>query len=353
MKIAPAATDLVNRYEYHLDFPGDPLNAGCDYERWARRLTKGTKPTVYAHVATDPGYPGKLALQYWFFYPFNDFNNTHEGDWEMTQLVFDAADAQRGARADAASRSDTARTRAPSARPGATRSSRSSTEPTRSSTRPPARTRTSSRRALYLGSSAEAGVGCDDTLGPHRELRPVVKTIPSDAAAAETAFPWIAFEGRWGELAEGVLQRADRPEPEGPVDAPDRLVAGLARPELRGARGRRLRHGRDRPLLHRRREGIEGSRPPAPEPGARRCSSLGAILALLVFAVVRATWRPAAPLRVARRRTWGQIISASAAHVRAARAALPRPRPAPDPDHDRDHVAAVARARSGSTCSAR
>ena len=26
--------------------------------------------------------------------------------------------------------------------------------------------------ALYLGSSAEAGVGCDDTRGPHDELRP-------------------------------------------------------------------------------------------------------------------------------------------------------------------------------------
>ena len=97
VKIGPLASDLVNRYEYHLDFPGDPLDAGCDYELWARRLTDGTKPTVYAHVATEPGYPGKLALQYWFFYPFNDFNNTHEGDWEMTQLVFDAADAARGA----------------------------------------------------------------------------------------------------------------------------------------------------------------------------------------------------------------------------------------------------------------
>ena len=38
--------------------------------------------------------------------------------------------------------------------------------------------------ALYLGSSASAGVGCDDTRGPHDELRPVVKTIPSDPAAA-------------------------------------------------------------------------------------------------------------------------------------------------------------------------
>ena len=38
---------------------------------------------------------------------------------------------------------------------------------------------------------------------------------------------------------------------------------------------------------------------------------IAAILALLVFAAVRATWLPAAPLRVARRRTWGQIISTS------------------------------------------
>src|SRR5205809_2799131 len=54
--------------------------------------------------------------------------------------------------------------------------------------------------ALYLGSSADAGVGCDNTVGPHRELRPVVKTIPSDPAAAKSTFPWISFEGRWGEL---------------------------------------------------------------------------------------------------------------------------------------------------------
>ena len=38
--------------------------------------------------------PGKLALQYWFFYVFNDFNNLHEGDWEMIQLNFDAASAE-------------------------------------------------------------------------------------------------------------------------------------------------------------------------------------------------------------------------------------------------------------------
>ena len=52
------------------------------------------QPTVYAHVATDPGHPGRLALQYWLFYVFNEFNNLHEGDWEMIQLNFDARDAR-------------------------------------------------------------------------------------------------------------------------------------------------------------------------------------------------------------------------------------------------------------------
>ena len=266
VKIGPSASDLVNRYEYHLDFPGDPLDAGCDYERWARRLTAGTSPTVYAHVATDPGYPGKLALQYWFFYPFNDFNNTHEGDWEMTQLVFDAADRPRGAHEEAGrgrlqlARGCRARRR------GATRSSRSSTGRTRSSTRPPARTRTSSRRRSTSGSSADAGVGCDNTVGPHRELRPVVKTIPSDPAAAKRRLSVDRVRRPLGRAAEGVLQRAHGPEPEGPVDAADRVVAGLARPGVRGAGGRHLRDGRHGPVLQRGREGIEGARPPAPQP---------------------------------------------------------------------------------------
>jgi hypothetical protein len=54
--------------------------------------------------------------------------------------------------------------------------------------------------ALYLGSSAKEGVGCDDTRGPTFDVRPVVYTIPSNQARARSAFPWIAFEGRWGEL---------------------------------------------------------------------------------------------------------------------------------------------------------
>ena len=95
VKIAPTAHDLVGGlYEYHLDFPGNALDPGCDYERWARRLSEGHDPTAYAHVATDPEHAGRLALQYWLFYAYNDWNNLHEGDWEMIQLVFDAANAR-------------------------------------------------------------------------------------------------------------------------------------------------------------------------------------------------------------------------------------------------------------------
>jgi hypothetical protein len=60
--ITPSADDLGRGlYEYNLDFPGDALNPGCDYERWARRVTEETEPTVYAHVATEPTHPDRLA----------------------------------------------------------------------------------------------------------------------------------------------------------------------------------------------------------------------------------------------------------------------------------------------------
>ena len=61
VKIGPTAKDLAGLYEYHLDFPGSALDPGCDYERWARRLEKGSEPTIYAHVATDPTAPGQVA----------------------------------------------------------------------------------------------------------------------------------------------------------------------------------------------------------------------------------------------------------------------------------------------------
>jgi hypothetical protein len=319
--IGPAAADLVDRYEYHLDFPGDALDPGCTYELWARRLTEGATPAVYAHVTTEPERPGQVALQYWFFYPFNDFNNTHEGDWEMIQLVFDATDAEQ------------ALTREPaevgySSHEGAERAGWGDeklevVDGTHPVVYPGAGSHANKfTEALYLGSSAEAGVGCDDTRGPHRELTPAVKTIPSDPGAARAAFPWLAFEGRWGEL-----QKAFFNGPTGP-NLKDQWTHPITWSEEWRDRSYAVPTG-----------GIVGTgatdlfcrgvaagsqaltqllRNPVP-----LLLTIAAVIGLLVLVVVRATWTPVAPLRVARRRSWGQILSGSARmYVKRARLVL-------------------------------
>ena len=272
----------------------------------------------------------------------------------MIQLVFDAARRARRARRRRPSRSATARTRAPSGPTGATTSSRSSTARTRSSTRPPGSHANKFTEALYIGSSADAGVGCDDTRGPHDELRPAVQTIPSDPAAARSAFPWIAFEGRWGELQPAFFNGPTGPNLKAQWTQPIEWSRGLARPQLRGA-DRRRASARARPTSSApaSRQGSKALVLAAPQPGAdaplprgapRRSSSSGSS---------RATWTPVAPLR------------ARAPPERGARSSRP-PRActssgarlflgigaAADPARRRDHRRCSGSCSAGSACSA-
>jgi hypothetical protein len=310
VKIGPEATDLDNRYEYHLDYPGDPLNAGCDYEKWARRLTMTSRPTVYAHVATDPGYPGKLALQYWFFYPFNDFNNTHEGDWEMTQLVFDAADATEALAEDPVEIGY-------SSHEGAERADWPDekleiVDGTHPVVYPAAGSHANKfTAALYLGSSADAGVGCDNTVGPHRELTPVVKTIPRDPAAAKAAFPWIAFEGRWGELQAAFFNGPTGPNMKDQWTHPIEWSKGWRDQGYAVPAAGIFGTGATDLFCDGVAKGSQALVLLLRNP-TMTILVLAALIGLIVFAAVRATWLPVAPLRLARRRSWGQIISASA-----------------------------------------
>jgi hypothetical protein len=310
VKIGPTADDMAGLYEYHLDFPGNALDPGCSYELWARRLTEGSTPAVYAHVATDSGFPGQLALQYWFFYAFNDFNNTHEGDWEMIQLVFAADDAREALDEEPVEVGF-------SSHEGAERAGWDDEKleivgGTHPVVYPAAGSHANKfTEALYLGSSAEAGVGCDDTRGPHVELRPEVKTIPSEAPAAASTFPWITFEGRWGELQKAFFNGPTGPNlktqwttpiewsegwrdrsyavPTGGVfgtSATDLFCSGVA-----AGSAALVRLVRDPlPML----------------------LFLIGVIALVAFVVIRATWTPTAPLRLGARRSSGQILSASA-----------------------------------------
>ena len=85
----PEAEDLAAAGpDTYLDFPGNPRSPRCTYERWFKANMDGHEPSVYARVAESD--TGHVVIQYHLFYIFNDFNNTHESDWEMVQLLFDA-----------------------------------------------------------------------------------------------------------------------------------------------------------------------------------------------------------------------------------------------------------------------
>ncbi|MFL6017259.1 MAG: hypothetical protein ACJ74V_06950 [Gaiellaceae bacterium] len=311
VKIGPTAKDLPGGlFEYHLDFPGDALHPGCNYLHWERRITADAAPTAYAHVVTDHDHPGKLALQYWFFYVFNDWNNLHEGDWEMIQLVFDASTAEEAVG------------RQPveigySQHEGAERAAWGDDKlELVDGTHPVVHPADGSHanffgEALYLGSSAKEGVGCDDTRGPHLDVRPVVRTVPSGSTAAQEAYPWTAFDGRWGELQpaffngpEGPNLKAQWTHPIGwsedwrslSYTVPGGSVFGSnATDFFCGA----VAHG-SRSLVQLVANPVEFS------------LVIGGLILLVLFLVTRTRWRPAAPLRLARRRSWGQIVSASA-----------------------------------------
>ena len=311
VSIGPSAKDLGRGlYEYHLDFPGNPLDPGCDYERWSRQLTKGTRPTVYAHVATDPAYPGKLALQYWFFYPFNDYNNKHEGDWEMIQLVFDAPTA-------AAALSTKPEAVGYSQHEGAERAAWGDDKlEIVGGTHPVVHAAAGSHanyfdEALYLGRSSEQGVGCDDTSAPTFDVQPVVRTIPTDPAAAREEFPWTGYQGHWGELQKAFYNGPTGPnlktqwtepirwEEESWRDRSYAIPAGglfgtSATDFFCGA----VAGGSD--LLRRLTDN------PAPV-----LVGLAILVALVLYLIARATWRPTAPLRLARGRTGGQTLAAA------------------------------------------
>jgi hypothetical protein len=310
VKIGPSARDLVDRFEYHLDFPGDPLDAGCDYSRWAHRLTEGSEPVVYAHVVSEKAFPDKLALQYWFFYPFNDFNNTHEGDWEMIQLLFDARDAEEALAEDPIEVGY-------SAHEGAERATWDDERleivgGTHPVVYPAAGSHANKYGpALWLGSSAEAGVGCDDTRGPHVELTPTAKTIPADPAAADEAFPWIAFEGRWGELQKAFFNGPTGPNQKAQWTAPITWSEGWHDESYAVPAAGLFGTGSTDFFCVAVAKGSKGLIQLLRNPGGTLLV-LGALLGLVVFAIVRATWTPVAPTRIARRRSWGQVISASA-----------------------------------------
>ena len=318
VKIAPTARDLAGGlYEYHLDFPGNALDPGCDYERWARRITEGHDADASTRTSRPTRPPRQARAAVLALLRLQRLEQPARGRLGDDPARLRRRERRRGARAAAGEVGYSQHEGAERATWGDDKLEL--VDGTHPVVYPAAGSHANFfDEALFLGSSAEQGVGCDDTTRPARRPAPGGRaTIPSDPAQARAAFPWIDFQGRWGELQPAFFNGPTGPEPEDAVDGSrssgPRAGATGASPSRPGARS-----GRRRPTSSAARSAAGSKalvrlvdRPLAVRPGRSRrspCCSL--------FALSRTTWRPTAPLRLARRRAWGQIARRRGAHVR-------------------------------------
>lgn len=306
--VAPALSDVTDgRFGYHLDFPGSALAPGCDYERWAGRLALLGGPTAYARVVREPGEPARLALQYWLFYPYNDYNNKHEGDWEMIQLVFDAPDAGSALRTSPTRVGYSQHEGAEEARWDDPKLER--VDGTHPVVFPSAGSHANYfEPALHLGRSAQQGVGCDDTTDPGPDLLPRIVRLPEDAEEARRDHPWLGFEGHWGEKQAAFYNGPTGPNTKPQWGAPLRWADDVWRPRSYAVAGGSLLGpeatsffceaiGRGSDLLR-----VLTARP------GPVALALAAALALLAWAARRTRWSGSTPFRLARRRAVGQVL---------------------------------------------
>jgi hypothetical protein len=311
VKKGPTAADLWGLGEgYYLDLPGDPLEPGCTYEEEFQRWSAGVKPSVYARVASDPDHPGKLAVQYWLYYTFNDFTDKHESDWEMAQVDFDAATPQ-GALRTGPYEVDVAQ------HAGGERSDWDDPKLEKQGTHPVIYAATGSHAnyfgsALYLGRGASEGFGCDDTRDADTRVPLQTNLLPSRVPTSSSdRDAWLGYDGRWGQQEKGLNSGPTGPATKGSWPTPIEWANGLrddsvvvpATPDLLGLSATSFFCGGvtqgsivlNWALVH-------------PWPFL---ALVGLLTLTAVGAAHRTTWRPPGPHPLRKARDGGQILRAS------------------------------------------
>lgn len=225
IKSGPVAADLAGKDKtYYLDLPGNPRNPGCDYEQAFRARMGQQEPVIYAHIVRQSG-TDQLALQYWFFYYFDDFVNTHEGDWEMIQLVFDAPTVE-AALATAPSRVAYAQHNSGEVADWAAAKLR------KEDGRPVAYPAAGSHGTyygsdIYIGWGRDgAGFGCDNTAAPVQRVLPRAILVPNDPDPTGS-FAWLRFGGRWGQRGAGPFNGPSGPQTDARWTQPITWMRGL------------------------------------------------------------------------------------------------------------------------------
>ena len=296
---------------WHLDFPGNPIRPGCGYEQRFRALVESLdlRQVAYAHIAREEGEDG-IALQYWFWYYFNDWNNHHEGDWEMIQIEWDDADS-----VEEALQTD----------PSSVAYSQHGTGETRDWTddkldkegdHPVVWAASGSHAsfldsAVYLGLGEQgAGFGCDDATGDSFRVETEAIVIPTTTEGALPELAWVGFGGRWGEPAgrefngpTGPIDKQRYTEPmswqDGLPSTSIKLPTSTFGPNAIDIFCAGVAFFSDTLLL------VITASP------AIGLAILGGIMVGAVFLATRTTYRPPLSLPLARRRRLGQILTSS------------------------------------------
>jgi hypothetical protein len=223
---APSAADLFGLSEgFYLDFPGGTFEPGCIYEADFNRYNDGQPAVVYAHIVQQEDHPDKLALQYWFYWYYNDWNNKHESDWEGIQVLFEASSID-----EALSESPVSVGYAQ--HEGGEQADWDDSKLEREGTHPLVYSSAGSHAsyfgsALYLGRSGSEGFGCDNTDGPSENFDPTVVVLPDSVDGPSDPLAWLAYQGRWGERQSGPFNGPTGPIAKGrwlePIDWHDEL----------------------------------------------------------------------------------------------------------------------------------
>ncbi|HWC28552.1 MAG TPA: Vps62-related protein, partial [Dehalococcoidia bacterium] len=211
---APSSADLFEAgnetyFASYLDFPGNPLKPGCRFERDGLRFAAGYENVAYARIVRGDDDAG-LVLQYWFFYYFNDWNNKHEGDWELVQLFFSTGDVRQALldgpqsiglsqhRSGEFAGWDEGKVQKEFGRPVvyvARGSHANYFSP-----------------GLYLGRGESGrGLGCDDASMSSRRVDLSAQLLPDRVRGPYDEFAWLAYKGYWGETEKPASEGSTAP----------------------------------------------------------------------------------------------------------------------------------------------
>jgi hypothetical protein len=307
---APTAAQIAGLGEgWYLNLEGTALGNTCVYAKAFKKLIEeGKAPAVtYAHIAREAGHPG-FALQYWFFWYFNQFNDLHEGDWEGMQITFEAP-------SPAAALQEEPDEIILFQHAGGERAHWEDGKVQKEGTHPIVYPAAGSHAtfydsAVYVENGQHgSGLGCDNTTEPLRELKLAPILMP-EAPVSKGPFAWTSYYGRWGEKEKGFNNGPTGPQTKTVWREPftwmaaqrttsPRLPGGtIAGPQVTKAFCGAVATASE--LIN-----LDAQSPPA----AVATIVVALILIVLFFGVTR--WRPVDIDTLRRRRALGQIIRAA------------------------------------------